>query len=600
MEVPSAGAAEPAIKIKQEPAAAPPSTAAADPGEPSEQLRLFTLDELAGFADACARAPRATDDCSHQCMLLLQLLRGGDPAVVVANAARTPLDCEWRWDVSFPEEHDIKVEPSVLGGAYLEWDRGVAPVLNSRDPATVRLVVDLSSEVEEALSCRPAPAANGMPRHGQVAFRSAPADALCEQLAAYARTSPLAGPADVGVVTLLHEVEEGQLEGAGVHGHMVVYYYSKDTGVVFLDSSRGPGQRLPSWAELLGVVGCRTDCVQYCGVWLHPAGCPGFIQAAAAPPLGTVVQDLVGEAAGESGRKVQLGRGAKRRAELGPAAESTSDSHEEWRAVPRRRKVTRRAGQAAAGGRGVEEVAAGPADPPRGQRHGTEWEAQLARLVAYKVAHGDCNVLNRWAEDRRLATWVSSQRKRKRKLDRGEPSEGMTTERAARLTALGFVWDPGRTGGTPREEEWEAQLARLAAYKAARGDCNVLNRWAEDRRLGTWVGTQRKGKRRLDRGEPSEGMTTERAARLTALGFVWSPDEAIWEAQFARLAAYKAARGDCNVPQGWAEDPRLGTWVKTQRRGKRKLDRGEPREGMTAARAARLTALGLVWEPRAN
>jgi hypothetical protein len=39
--------------------------------------------------------------------------------------------------------------------------------------------------------------------------------------------------------------------------------------------------------------------------------------------------------------------------------------------------------------------------------------------------------------------------------------------------------------------------------------------------LGNWVGKQRQGKKKLDRGEPAEGMTLERAARLTALGFVW-------------------------------------------------------------------------------
>ena len=48
-----------------------------------------------------------------------------------------------------------------------------------------------------------------------------------------------------------------------------------------------------------------------------------------------------------------------------------------------------------------------------------------------------------------------------------------------------------------------------------------------------------------------------------------------WEAQLAQLAAYKAAHGDCNVPWGWAEDPRLGRWVSTQWMNKRKLDRGE-------------------------
>jgi hypothetical protein len=56
--------------------------------------------------------------------------------------------------------------------------------------------------------------------------------------------------------------------------------------------------------------------------------------------------------------------------------------------------------------------------------------------------------------------------------------------------------------------------------------------------------------------------------------------------------------GDCNVPRGWAEDRRLGGWVINQRTLKRKLDRGEPNEGMTAERVARLTALGLVWNFR--
>jgi hypothetical protein len=70
-------------------------------------------------------------------------------------------------------------------------------------------------------------------------------------------------------------------------------------------------------------------------------------------------------------------------------------------------------------------------------------------------------------------------------------------------------------------------------------------------------------------------MTAERAARLTALGCAWGPNEAEWEAQLARLAAYKAEHGDCSVPRRWAEDPRLGNWVSKQRRLKPKLDRGE-------------------------
>jgi hypothetical protein len=235
---------------------------------------------------------------------------------------------------------------------------------------------------------------------------------------------------------------------------------------------------------------------------------------------------------------------------------------------------------------------------PRDNKNGnndTSWEAKLTQLVAYKAEHGDCNVLKRWAEVPGLGGWVTNQRQCKRKFDRGEPSQGMTAERAARLTTLGFVWDPPKTGGIPKKVAWEAQLARLAAYKVEHGDCNVPNRWAEDPRLGKWVQHQRNNKRKIDHGEPGVGMTVERAARLAALGLVWDPKEAEWEAHLVRLAGYKAAHGHCNVPHGWAEEPRLSKWVSNQRERKRKLDRGEPSQGMTAERAARLTALGLVW-----
>ena len=142
-------------------------------------------------------------------------------------------------------------------------------------------------------------------------------------------------------------------------------------------------------------------------------------------------------------------REARQPAGSGAAAKSANDSDGEWRAAPRRKKAARRAGQAAAGGpSGAEEVAAGPADAPCGQGHGVAWEAQLARLAAYKAARGDCNVPNRWAEDPRLGTWVNTQRKGKRKMDRGEPSEGMTAARVAGLTALGFEWDRGRSART--------------------------------------------------------------------------------------------------------------------------------------------------------
>jgi hypothetical protein len=63
----------------------------------------------------------------------------------------------------------------------------------------------------------------------------------------------------------------------------------------------------------------------------------------------------------------------------------------------------------------------------------------------------------------------------------------------------------------------------------------------------------------------------------------------------ARLEAYKAQHGDCNVPPDWEEDPPLATWISRQRSYKRRLDRGEGNAGVTVAQVAKLDELGFVW-----
>ena len=38
--------------------------------------------------------------------------------------------------------------------------------------------------------------------------------------------------------------------------------------------------------------------------------------------------------------------------------------------------------------------------------------------------------------------------------------------------------------------------------------------------------------------------------------------DASWEAQLAKLKAYKQEYGDCSVPRKWTEDPPLGNWLR--------------------------------------
>ncbi len=169
----------------------------------------------------------------------------------------------------------------------------------------------------------------------------------------------------------------------------------------------------------------------------------------------------------------------------------------------------------------------------------------FVELKHYKERFGDCNVPRRWLENTRLEQWVSHQRARLKQ-------DKMTDEQRRCLEALGFAWDP-------RDAYWEEMFAELERYKERFGDCNVPQSWDEDPKLASWVSNQRS--RRKD-----GRMTTEQLHRIDALGFVWHTKDAAWEEMFAELMRYKERFGDCDVRREWPEDPKLGQWVKTQRR----------------------------------
>ena len=118
---------------------------------------------------------------------------------------------------------------------------------------------------------------------------------------------------------------------------------------------------------------------------------------------------------------------------------------------------------------------------------GAGWEAMRARLAAFATEHGNCLVPQRHAADPKLGKWVMNQRARKKRLYAGQRNPKITVERVAKLDALGFEWAPGFLPFPADEVGWEAQRAKLAAYAAEHGDCCVPQRYAPDRKLGSWV-----------------------------------------------------------------------------------------------------------------
>jgi hypothetical protein len=170
-----------------------------------------------------------------------------------------------------------------------------------------------------------------------------------------------------------------------------------------------------------------------------------------------------------------------------------------------------------------------------------------------------------------LAQWASLQRVSERK---GKFSPA----RKARLDELGFAWDP-------QDAAWEIRFAELKRYRDEYGHCNVPFSWSENPQLGSWVVTQRMFQK--------EGrLSIQRKARLDMLGFSWHAHDAAWEAMFAELQRYKKAHGHCSVSRN-TDNPKLGTWVATQRSWQRA-------GRLSAERKARLDELGFEWTLESN
>ena len=72
-----------------------------------------------------------------------------------------------------------------------------------------------------------------------------------------------------------------------------------------------------------------------------------------------------------------------------------------------------------------------------------------------------------------------------------------------------------------------------------------------------------------------------------------------WEESRALLEEYRDAHGgDCNVPDRWKDDPRLGKWVTEQKAQWRKYKADPATSSMSAERVAALRQMGAIdsWQ----
>ena len=201
------------------------------------------------------------------------------------------------------------------------------------------------------------------------------------------------------------------------------------------------------------------------------------------------------------------------------------------------------------------------------------WEEMYSRLRSYLEKNGNCRVPSKWPEDKRLANWVQKQREQK-------AQEKLSDGRVSKLEALNFEWSPGSSGSRSPQDAWQVMYEQLREFYGVHGHTSVPQFYPENRKLGWWVTTQRRNRKR-------KPLTTDQIAQLDALDFNWRPtmgrpegmegdakrasrtEEHVfakrWLERFQELSDYRAVYGSCRVPAGWPASPQLANWVGVQR-----------------------------------
>jgi hypothetical protein len=201
---------------------------------------------------------------------------------------------------------------------------------------------------------------------------------------------------------------------------------------------------------------------------------------------------------------------------------------------------------------------------------GDPWFERYGQLLAYKQAHGNCDLSARWSENQKLATWVVNQRVLQR--------DGvLEPEKVELLNRIGFKWNPFASN-------WRTNYLALLEYRKRFGHCRVPQDWTGNRKLAQWVKTQRMeyGRGELDR---------ERRALLEKIGFEWASALGTWDERFAELCAFQKRFNHTLVPVKWPENPLLGRWASGQRY---KRKRGKLRKESED----RLNSIGFAWDAR--
>jgi len=139
-------------------------------------------------------------------------------------------------------------------------------------------------------------------------------------------------------------------------------------------------------------------------------------------------------------------------------------------------------------------------------------------------------------------------------------------------------------------KQWTLKFHELLAFKEKMGHCNVPHGYKGNLALAMWVKRQRHQYNLMVEKKTST-LTGERIKLLENIGFVWNCLETAWEQHFQDLRDFVLRTGHCAVPSTYKRNPRLASWVVTQRRQCKLLEDGK-QSSMTQKRLEKLRQIG--------
>jgi len=201
-----------------------------------------------------------------------------------------------------------------------------------------------------------------------------------------------------------------------------------------------------------------------------------------------------------------------------------------------------------------------------------QFEKGFQETLLYKERTGNPNALASYktAEDYRLGTWQSNQRK-------NHKTGNLSSDRIDRLEKIGFTWQIF-------EAKFENGFQATLLYKKNTGDPNAPLHYKiiEGFRLGLWQKHQRISYKKGN-------LSPDRMRRLEKIGFAWELLEEKFEKGIQETLLYKERTGNPNAPRNYSTSGFwLGDWQSNQRE-RYKIGK------LSSDRIKRLEDIGFKW-----